>query len=74
MTTTTQDAGVTEIGEAAGTVWHYLERHGEMTLAQIRKGVSMSPDMITMAIGWLAREGKIHFVQKGRVKKIALAV
>ena len=71
-TTTTQDVHVTEIGAVAGEVWHYLERHGEQTLAQIKKGVPRSADTITMALGWLAREGKIQFVLQGRVKKVAL--
>jgi hypothetical protein len=27
-----------EIGTAAGTIWRYLDGHGEMTLAKLKQG------------------------------------
>ena len=75
MSVTTQDTmNVAEIGEAAGEVYRYLERNGEVTLAQLKKGIPGSGDLAAMALGWLAREGKIRFVQSGRVKKVALVL
>ena len=28
----------TQIGEAAGRIWHYLAEHGETTLRQLQRG------------------------------------
>jgi Winged helix-turn-helix domain (DUF2582) len=61
-----------EIGDAAGTVWEYLDKHGETTLSSVRQRVKLSDQMILMAIGWLAREGKLSFIRTGRTVKIDL--
>jgi hypothetical protein len=76
MTTTTQavkEMTVADIGQTAGAVYRFLERNGDSTLAQIKKGVDAPADLVTMALGWLAREEKLRFVQTGRIKKISLA-
>jgi winged helix-turn-helix protein DUF2582 len=61
-----------EIGDAAGTIWQYLDKHGETTLSSLRQRVKLSEQMVLMAIGWLAREGKLNFISKGRTVKIDL--
>jgi hypothetical protein len=70
--TTTAKTAVMEIGDAAGEVWRYLDRHGASSLAQIRKGVPRPAEMVAMSLGWLAREEKLRIEQKGRVKKFSL--
>jgi hypothetical protein len=75
MTTTmreTKEMTVEDVGVTAGAVYSFLERNGDSTLAQIKKGVDAPADLVAMALGWLAREGKLRFVQAGRVKKISL--
>ncbi len=54
-----------QIGESAGKVWQTLHANGTMPKAQIAKTTGLSSDMLNMAIGWLAREGKLVF-SKGK--------
>ena len=61
-----------EIGDAAGTIWEYLDKHGETTLSSIKQRVELSEQIVLMAIGWLAREGKLSFIRAGRTVKIDL--
>ena len=54
------------IGETAGKVWSFLDKHGEANLTQIKKGMKGDADLILQAIGWLAREDKLLIEKKGR--------
>ena len=56
---------ITEIGIAAGDIWHYLDQHGKSSLFQISKGIDTDKDTILMSIGWLAREGHIVVEKSG---------
>jgi hypothetical protein len=48
-----------EIGATAGMIWQMLDRHGALTLPQLKKKVGARPPLFEMGIGWLAREDKI---------------
>jgi hypothetical protein len=61
-----------EIGDAAGTIWRYLEEHGETTLSRLRQGAKLPEQMVLMGIGWLAREGKLRLVREDRTVKVDL--
>lgn len=61
-----------EIGRVAGDVWGLLIQDGGQTLAAIKKSVAAPADVVTAAIGWLAREDKLEFTTSGRVVKISL--
>ncbi len=61
-----------EIGKAAGISWQYLEQHGETTLSKLKQGTKVSEQILLMALGWLAREGKLNFVQDRRSLKLSL--
>ncbi len=50
---------ITEIGIAAGDIWHYLDEKGSATLDQLVKGVGKSRELLLMSLGWLAREGHV---------------
>ena len=63
---------VSEIGEAAGEVFRYLDAHGPSSLAAVERGVGESRTVLMMAVGWLAREGKVEFRQEGRSSLLAL--
>ncbi|MBN1997687.1 winged helix-turn-helix domain-containing protein [candidate division KSB1 bacterium] len=63
---------IPEIGEQAGAIWHILNANGEMTLAQIKKETEVSDFLITTALGWLAREGKINITKSGKSVKVSL--
>ena len=49
-----------EIGEAAGKVWKVLSAKGPLPKTRIPKAANVSPALANMAIGWLAREGKLE--------------
>ncbi len=61
-----------EIGKAAGISWQYLDEHGETTLSKLKQGTKLSEQILLMALGWLAREGKVNFVQDRRSLKLSL--
>ena len=50
---------ITEIGIAAGDIWHYLDQRGNATLDQLVKGIGRPRDLILMSLGWLGREGHV---------------
>ncbi|MFA6281393.1 MAG: winged helix-turn-helix domain-containing protein [Candidatus Omnitrophota bacterium] len=54
---------ITEIGIAAGEIWHFLDKHGEVTLSDLLLGIEKPKEVILMSLGWLAREGHVlvHF-------------
>lgn len=47
------------IGETSGAVWRFLRDNGECALGAIEGGVDAPKAQVHMAIGWLAREGKV---------------
>lgn len=63
---------VEEIGMLAGKVWEYLNDNGKATVKQITRRVHASETEVLMAVGWLAREDKLHFSTKGRSQYIEL--
>jgi hypothetical protein len=61
-----------DIGQMAGAIWHALNTHGELSLAQLKKLVEAKGPIVEWAIGWLVREGKIVVTAKGRSFSIRL--
>ena len=62
-----------EIGMTAGKVYQFLSTNGPASRTQIKKGVKDAKgEFIDMAIGWLAREGKLNFEQKDKNMSISL--
>ena len=53
-----------KIGTDAGRVWNVLDEQGSKTLKDLKKLVKMTDKEIYAAIGWLAREGKMVFIEK----------
>ena len=46
-----------DIGQMAGAIWHALNPHGELSLAQLKKLVEgKKGPVFDWAIGWLTRE------------------
>ncbi len=60
------------IGESAGVVWQYLKEHGRTTLTTLQRGIGAHSDAVLMAVGWLAREGKVELAQEKRSVYIQL--
>ena len=61
-----------QIGKTAGKVWKYLSEHPGVTLEQVSKELKLKESLTPMAIGWLAREGKLAFEKDGKTTKIWL--
>jgi hypothetical protein len=57
---------VEAIGETAGRVWEFLNQHGRCSLNAVKLGVPAPKSLVDMAVGWLAREGKIDLSQEQR--------
>ena len=62
----------TSIGSAAGTVWAYLEKNGASSATKIAKETKLDAKNVQRALGWLAKEGKLSIVMKGRTETISL--
>ncbi len=60
------------IGKTAGQVWEYLKDEGKTSLSGVEKGVGAPRAVVMMAIGWLAREGKLEFGQENRSTQVWL--
>lgn len=61
-----------QIGETAGGIWNLLNDGGPQTLAQIKKKLGASDELVSFALGWLAREDKVDITQEKKSYKIAL--
>lgn len=60
------------VGNIAGKVWHLLEDQGPQTLAQLKKKLGGSGEVVGFALGWLAREDKVDIMQEKKSFKVAL--
>jgi hypothetical protein len=63
---------ITEIGTAAGKIWHYLEKNGPSSVTKITADTALGKSEVQRAIGWLAKEGKLVVELKGRVETLSL--
>lgn len=63
---------ITEIGIAAGDIWHYLDQHKNCSLDELVKAIDKDRNVVLMSIGWLAREGHVILEQQGNDYKITL--
>ncbi len=61
-----------EIEHAAGTIWRYLNEHGELTLSKLKQGTTLPNRLVFAGVGWLAREEKLNFTTKGRSVSVCL--
>lgn len=63
---------VGSIGDTAGQIWSYLEKHGRSSVSAVEKAAKAPQRQIHMAIGWLAREGKVELGEDKRTLYIWL--
>ena len=61
-----------QVGETAGKVWHLLHEDGPVTLAQLKKKLNGSGELLNFALGWLSREDKIEIKQEKKSYRIQL--
>jgi DeoR/GlpR family transcriptional regulator of sugar metabolism len=55
-----------EIGNIAGDIWRVLNEKGVLSISGVVSEINASQSTVYMGLGWLAREGKLEFVNKGR--------
>lgn len=48
------------IGNNAGLIWTALS-NGELNVKAVKKATKLNEKDLNMALGWLAREGKVSF-------------
>lgn len=53
-----------EIGWNAGKIWNLLNEQGEHSITDMKNKLNLDDPEFFMAIGWLAREGKIFHFEK----------
>lgn len=61
-----------KIGENAGLIWTALQG-GALTTKALKKATKLKEADLNLALGWLAREGKIAFEVTDEATTIALA-
>ena len=63
---------IEKIGQNAGLVWGALQ-NGALELKALKKATKLKNDELFLALGWLAREGKLCFEEKEGDTLVALA-
>lgn len=63
---------ISVIGENAGLIWNALQG-GALTLKALKKATKLKNEELYLALGWLAREGKLNFTEEAGDTLIALA-
>ena len=63
---------ITKIGENAGLVWGALQ-NGAQGLKALKKATKLKNEDLFLALGWLAREGKVNFTETDADTIVALA-
>jgi len=61
-----------QVGETAGKIWNVLNDEGPQTIAQLKKKLNGSGELLSYALGWLAREDKVDITQEKKMVKVAL--
>lgn len=64
---------IEEIGLTAGAIWRHLESCGPISAQKLKKNLDLKDATLWMALGWLAREGKLAFEGTGWNGLISLA-
>lgn len=65
-------AVIGQVGETAGQVWKLLASEGPQSAAQLKKKLSPKGELLSMALGWLAREDKIELLNDKKTLVVQL--
>jgi hypothetical protein len=72
MSSANPECTIEQIGQTAGLIWHALEENGPYSMTRLVKAVGVPRDTVILAVGWLAREGKIRINDTKRGRIVAL--
>ncbi len=62
-----------QVGSTAGKVYEKLGAQGQMSMSRLKKEVGETDTLVAMAVGWLAREGKINLNKERNTLKVTLS-
>ena len=54
-----------KIGKTAGRIWETLRKKQEINVSQLPRTIKEKSGVTYQALGWLAREDKINYHEKG---------
>ncbi|MCK4966729.1 winged helix-turn-helix domain-containing protein [bacterium] len=60
------------IGETAGRIWEILRKKQEVNVSQLPRNIKEKSGVTYQALGWLARENKISYYEKGNKTFVSL--
>ncbi len=60
------------IGDAAGTVWKYLDKNGPSSVNKVTTETGINKNEVQRAIGWLCKEDKLSIEMVGRAETLSL--
>lgn len=60
------------IGDAAGKVWHFLDKNGEASVSKVTTETGLGKNEVQRAIGWLLKEDKLQIETVGRTETLSL--
>ena len=61
-----------QVGETAGQVWKLLASEGPQSAAQLKKKLNSKGELLSMALGWLAREDKVELLNEKKTLVVQL--
>jgi len=61
-----------QVGETAGQVYRLLASEGPQSAAQLKKKLNPKGELLSMALGWLAREDKIELLNEKKTLVVQL--
>jgi len=65
---------VETIGKAAGQIWQMLSKTANpVNITDVPKKTKLTTQLAYQGMGWLAREGKLEYTQKGRSIYVSLS-
>ncbi len=62
-----------QVGATAGKIYEKLGIQGQMSMSRLKKEVGETDTLVAMAVGWLAREGKVNLSKNRNALKITLS-
>jgi hypothetical protein len=60
------------IGQNAGAIWKILNSKGSQNVSTLKKLAKLDDKQLYLALGWLAREDKVKFLQDKRAVVVSL--
>lgn len=61
-----------KIGTDAGIIWQLLNEKGNVRIVDLKKATKKDIKDIYLALGWLARENKIQFIEMEKELAVCL--